>query len=115
MINDGDYMTDEKTQQPLGVASDLNAELGCLQCYKNGACPFAFNDTSEYVQNLGCLPTPYEIIQMRQKHGKTWACHDNPKKPCLGALEYMKKNRFEYKVIDKDLLTENSNWHLYCH
>jgi len=27
MINDGDYMTDEKTQQPLGVASDLNAEL----------------------------------------------------------------------------------------
>ena len=29
-INDGDYMTDEKTQQPLGVASDLNAELGIL-------------------------------------------------------------------------------------
>ncbi len=28
LINDGDYMTDEKTQQPLGVASDLNAELG---------------------------------------------------------------------------------------
>jgi hypothetical protein len=29
LINDGDYMTDEKTQQPLGVASDLNAELDC--------------------------------------------------------------------------------------
>jgi hypothetical protein len=28
MINDGDYMTEKKTQQPLGVASDLNAELG---------------------------------------------------------------------------------------
>jgi len=28
LINDGDYMTDEKTQQPIGVASDLNAELG---------------------------------------------------------------------------------------
>jgi hypothetical protein len=27
LINDGDYMTDEKTQQPLGVASDLIAEL----------------------------------------------------------------------------------------
>ena len=29
-INDGDYMTDEKTQQPLGVASDLNRELEAL-------------------------------------------------------------------------------------
>lgn len=27
MINDGDYMTVEKTQQSTGVASDLNAEL----------------------------------------------------------------------------------------
>ncbi len=30
MINDGDYMIDEKTQQPLGVASDLNAELDTM-------------------------------------------------------------------------------------
>jgi len=30
LINDGDYMTDEKTQQSIGVASDLNAELGIL-------------------------------------------------------------------------------------
>lgn len=28
LINDGDYMTVEKTQQSTGVASDLNAELG---------------------------------------------------------------------------------------
>ena len=27
LINDGDYMTDEKTQQLLGASSDLNAEL----------------------------------------------------------------------------------------
>ena len=27
LINDGDYMTDEKTQASAGVASDLNAEL----------------------------------------------------------------------------------------
>ena len=32
MINDGDYMTDEKTQQPLGVASVLNAELDVYKC-----------------------------------------------------------------------------------
>lgn len=31
MINDGEYMTEKITQQPLGVASDLNAELGILK------------------------------------------------------------------------------------
>ncbi len=30
LINDGDCMIDEKTQQPNGVASDLNAELGVV-------------------------------------------------------------------------------------
>ena len=35
MINDGDYMIDEKTQQPLGVASDLNAELDALRIGEN--------------------------------------------------------------------------------
>lgn len=30
MINDDDYMIDEKTQQPLGVVSDLNNELGLI-------------------------------------------------------------------------------------
>lgn len=31
LINDGDYMTVEKTQQSVGVASDLNAELDALR------------------------------------------------------------------------------------
>ena len=31
LINDGDYMTDEKTQQSIGVASDLNAELDTIK------------------------------------------------------------------------------------
>ena len=47
---------------------------------------------------------------MRVLHGKTWACHSNPDKPCLGALNYLKKKGLPYKVKDKNLLTENSNW-----
>ena len=31
LINDGNYMTEKTTQQPLGLASDLNAELGLLK------------------------------------------------------------------------------------
>ncbi|MGZ8924365.1 MAG: hypothetical protein ACXW2E_00645 [Nitrososphaeraceae archaeon] len=77
-------------------------------------CPFAFTNKSEYVQGLGCLPSPYDIIQMRTVHGKTWACHSDPTSPCIGAIDYMKEHNMPYKVIDPELLTEASDWHNYC-
>lgn len=84
--------------------------MNCTKCSTIGDCPFSFTEGSERVQNYGCLPTPYEIITMRQKYGKTWACHSNPDKPCLGAIEYQKNEGLEYRLIDKDLLTESSDW-----
>jgi|GEM_PF-3157087 len=81
----------------------------CTQCAANG-CPFAFTDKSEMIQNYGCLPTPMEIITMRVAHGKTWACHSNPDKPCLGAIEYLQRHRFPHAVIDPELITEADDW-----
>lgn len=86
----------------------------CSNCSTEGYCPFALNEHSEEAQDYGCLPTRMEIISMRQIYGKTWACHDNPKKPCLGALEIQKNNGLDYKVIDSKLLTLDDPWHLYC-
>lgn len=83
-------------------------------CCTEGACPFSFSEESEYVQNLGCLPTPHEIVQMRVKYGKTWACHADYSKPCLGAIRYLRAAGQEYKVIDDKLLNETSDWHNYC-
>ena len=76
------------------------------------SCPFAFTELSERIQNYGCLPEPYDIVEMRRQ-GKTWACHDNPKKPCLGALQFLKKKGLEFKVIDPVLITEQDNWSIY--
>ncbi|GAB6989604.1 hypothetical protein [Paenibacillus pini] len=55
-------------------------------------CPFAFTDESEEVQNYGCLPTPWDIIQMKRKSGHNWACHSNEKKICSGFVKFAKED-----------------------
>ncbi len=76
-----------------------------LKCSTVGSCPFSFTEQSEIAQNYGCLPSPYEIVRMRKEFGKTWACHQDPTKPCLGAIQYMKEKGLEHKIIDKQLVT----------
>ena len=86
--------------------------MSCVD-HHDSACPFSFTEQSEYVQNLGCLPSPYEIRNMRVIHGKSWACHSEPTKPCVGAIRWLKEEGLPYNVIDSELLTEKSPWHLY--
>ena len=84
------------------------------ECSTTGGCPFSFTDESEMIQNYGCLPTPYQILEMKWRYGKTWACHSDPTKPCLGAIKFFESKGLIAKVTNTDLLTEDSDWHLYC-
>lgn len=87
------------------MACDLNSD----KC----SCPFAFTESSERVQNYGCLPTPMDIVSMRVHHGKTWACHDEPTKPCLGGIKFLREKGLPHRVIDHDLVTERNDWGQY--
>lgn len=77
-------------------------------------CPFAFTEESEKVQNYGCLPEPWDIRTMRVHHGKTWACHKDNSKPCIGGIQFLKERGEPYKVIDSVLLTESDDWGQFC-
>lgn len=65
------------------------------------SCPFAFTDQSEMVQNYGCLPTPYEIVEMKRESGHNWACHSNEKKICSGFNEFIEYSRKSPYSVDK--------------
>lgn len=77
------------------------------KCHKT-SCPFAYTEESEMVQNYGCLPSPIEILNMSVNHNKTWACHSNNTKPCIGGLKRLKELGFDTTI--KPLITEDDNW-----
>ena len=80
----------------------------CRKECSTTSCPFAFTDESETIQNYGCLPTSMQIIAMRVLQGKTWACHSDNTKPCLGGLKYLNKFGYDNSIIDPVLITEEN-------
>lgn len=58
-------------------------------------CPFTQTAAAEEAYNLGCLPAAKDIIELCQKEGKDWGCHETEKakgnlKVCKGYLAYLK-------------------------
>lgn len=53
------------------------------------ACPFNDGLTEEATvgQNLGCLPTAGQMIDLFDQSGVALSCHKKPKTPCRGLCE----------------------------
>lgn len=70
----------------------------CKECK---LCPFAFTDASEEAQNFGCLPSPYDIIQMKRETGHNWGCHSVEGRVCAGFVNFISEERTpRYTDID---------------
>lgn len=61
------------------------------------AYPFAMTAHSESIQNLGCLPSAWEIMLIQRDTGKNWGCHENESRPCAGQVEWCRESGIPYK------------------
>lgn len=73
---------------------------------KCNGCPILpRSEEAEQILNYGCLTDWPEAKKWYLETGKTWACHSNPTKPCVGLLIRLKKENIPIKV--NELITES--------
>ncbi|WP_342490426.1 hypothetical protein [Bacillus sp. FSL R5-0443] len=71
---------------------------GCI------SCPFSHSEEAEMAQNYGCLPTPQQIVEMKEKSGHNWACHSDETVLCGGFAKYIKRNRPDLNINEGQLI-----------
>jgi len=109
-----DVISQKDLDQRLHTANRvLHFSMGDIDCTKGAcrgsACPVNFMDEdTEYSQNMGCLPSPADIIQMRAVEGITWACHSDYSKPCVSGVKLLKALNLPHKVLQ--LRNELDTW-----
>lgn len=78
------------------------------------ACPFAGTDESENVQSLGCLPSGYDIIQMKKRSGHNWSCHESKPgelKLCAGMAETVHEMQIPVDIKSGGLISYETWYH----
>ncbi len=93
---------------PLDPNIDPRTGLYTGQC---NSCPFAMTDESEYVQNLGCLPDPGHLIDMKRESGHNWACHGDETKICSGFANHVRENNPELDTTTGNLISYETWYH----
>jgi len=57
------------------------------------SCPFneGMNEDGTMTQNLGCLPSAGDVLQLKRTTGDNWACHTDDSKVCTGLCLHAKE------------------------
>jgi hypothetical protein len=63
----------------------LELSKGCCK-----GCPFndGLTDEASIIQNYGCLPDKFDIVENHEKLNQVWACHAKPHKVCRGLINH---------------------------
>lgn len=71
------------------------------------ACPFniGHRDCDE-AYNLGCLPSPHEILELKRTTGNNWACHSDPTRICAGLVKHSKSENLNLDFKTGKLIVE---------
>lgn len=62
------------------------------------ACPFNYeSEASNDAYNLGCLPSVFEVFELKRNHDVNWGCHEGGGKVCAGYIQMAKEEGYDYK------------------
>ncbi len=63
-------------------------------------CPFndGLTEEASYAQNMGCLASKFDIINIKKETGHNWACHDNNERVCQGLVKANKDNNLGFDM-----------------
>lgn len=64
-------------------------------------CPFGGSDEAENAINLGCVPSLFEVLEIKRNTGHNWGCHgaaDDETKPCAGFVGACRELNLDYKT-----------------
>ena len=81
----------------------------CKLKHCNG-CPVNIqSEEGATINDYSCLPCWADAIKWYKETGKVWACHENPKSPCIGFLK-LAKQKGEHVSVNRNtiLITENT-------
>lgn len=90
-----------------------NEKIERSDCGSGGCvtCPFSCNAEAEQVQNYGCLPTPFNIIDMKAKSGHNWSCHHDANVLCGGFASFIKTERPDLDIHKGNLISYETWYH----
>lgn len=90
-----------------------NEKIERSSCGSGGCvtCPFSCNEHAEQAQNYGCLPSPFQIIEMKRKSGHNWACHSNENVLCGGFAKFIKDECPDLDIHTGNLISYETWYH----